>query len=182
MQPATPATFAQYQREGMTIVDIAKLTGCTEHHVRKGIMFDQLDPRIQTLMLEKKLTRDVAVLQALLDVPEHLRVDLALRLAGTSLTVSELVRACKHETVRVNQSKMTPAIALAARRANPNRVRADWRELLENGEVPEWAAIVRSARTACIACSLYDQDVTASACDDCPLVDFIRLLLETTHL
>ncbi len=204
-EPDPISEALHYQRlieQGYKPSAIAAATGIGAATICARLRWLECAREIQDLVAEGRLPRDVRVAEALLAIPDAtMRVKLAQRLARDGVGIHAIVRACaravellRHPPEDGGAKTAAPALELARRRTRghpvPQVVAAEPMRLASFHvcgacEVkltqfprvmePALECLTHTAGDTCGACNVRQ---VRDACNLCPLVDFLRRLLE----
>jgi ParB/RepB/Spo0J family partition protein len=100
--PKDPISLGlHYQRlidqEGLSIIDIAKMSGVSRGTIDKTLKILELDPEIQDLIANGKLSPDLHVSRALLSIPDvGVRIRMAQRFAERQTSIPRIVSQCTY--------------------------------------------------------------------------------------
>lgn len=165
---------------GLSIHEIAKQIGKAYTTVNLRMKLAQLNPEIQALMREKRLSTEPRAVQALLSIKnEKARIALARELASRKASATAVVKACNKFNVLQNETKEqgTPATRALRRRSDQW---PEWDALYAIGKVPPWPAINDRIMSTCDACALRPV-ASESTCNGCALVVMVRGLMEDVN-
>jgi len=187
---------------GMSADEVARQCGKNLTVIYSRLKWLRLEPEIQSMAARGKLPRDVRVADALLSVPDGtLRVKLAHRLAYDGVRIKTILTACARlvEKLAARQTS-EPALERAMKQVEKLPREADrarpamWDTvrqaaagtcaacdiktgvLRDQVREPAWAMLAHTSSDTCAACNVRD---VMGACDGCPLVEFLRRVIET---
>lgn len=174
--------FARLQDLKLSENRIAISLGISIARVHSRLRLLELDEPIQELVNEGKLSKDLRLVDALLEVKTpKVRIALAKRLADHHTTVAAGIEACKKvigQLASENWGDATPSIKLAVRKEGELN-RTQWDALAQVGRLPPWLLVELAARDTCKRCSLRElaSEVT---CRDCPAVEILVQMMGQT--
>jgi ParB family chromosome partitioning protein len=186
---------AAYQRLhlefGMAWDEISKRVGKHSTAIQSRIILLKLDQDIQGLIRSEKLTPNAEVARALLGIPNSKeRVMAAHKIVETRLTVKQAIAAAKHfaEITKSNRLEIgkakSPAMRLAQSKSKQDfdeqTSPKGWNALKQAGQVPPWAMVSEKVTQTCKRCSL-SEHANETVCRECPLVDFLTMLVGGCH-
>jgi len=141
-----------------------------------GLKRLELEPEIQVLMEERKISKDQRVVEALLDISDkEARIKLAEELGNRNASIKASVEAARRVSEYLQSAKIklsdAPAVRFSQHREILNR--PAWDALVQIGKLPPWLLMEISAKETCDDCALRSV-ASASTCKNCPLVDLLR--------
>ena len=188
------------EEDGYSVREIAALTGLHMRTIEGRLKLLELEPEIQELIAQKKLSADQRATDAFLSISnKKARVKLAERLSKDSVTIKALMASCERLAARMEQAargdQETGAIPLAIKKAGRKpapevkvplkavkRAAADIckacqarESAIKKAPEPAWAIVERAANCTCTACNIREVD---GVCKSCPAVELIRRLIE----
>jgi len=118
------------ERHGLSIWHLSRLIGRSDAHIRNRLLLLGLEPEIQRLVAAGRLSRDAAVTEALLSVPDPaIRLKLAQRYAERGSTIRAIVAGCQQvvellaktaeQAKAAEQAKTVPVRAVPAAAPRP---------------------------------------------------------------
>lgn len=174
-----------YQRMldlGYTRNDIALKLGISAKRVVDRLELLGLEPDIQNLIGDGKLSKDLRLVKALMEIPDPTaRVKTAKALSERNATVAAGVAACQKIASTLDTESNTieggqaPAMHLATRKAGPPN-RAMWNAFAQVGKTPPWPLMEICVRDTCDRCGLRDM-ASAQTCKGCALVELLAQMI-----
>ncbi len=184
-------SYARLKDEfGLSVDKIVLRLGLkNRNRVDNGLRMLQLEAPVQTLIAERRLPRDMRVINALLSIPDsQARVQTAQELVkkgGTKIHV--VVRACEQVKNAIKaaeehpQAAIPPALHLAQRKEKTEKLPTpEWDALYQINRVPPWQAVADAAMATCDGCA-FRSIASAETCGQCPLPDFLADLIKRTQ-
>lgn len=152
------------EQEKFTIQEIAQKTGVSRPTIEKSLKATQLEPEIRELIIQNKLSGDLRVTRALLELPDSaIRVRQAQRFARNETSIRGIVQACRYI--------VSQAAALAGSDALQQRERAQSKKQAIVAKVQATKAVnlqvAKSTRLDPAAAELLQRVAGQTLCDDC---------------
>lgn len=193
MSPLDEAEAYQRMHDefGMTGIDIGLRIGKHVTRISQLTTLLKLDPEIIELIRAKKLSHLYEVARALLRIPDSkARIKVAQHISTARLTIEQAVSLADRTALTLGAIKIetgkakSPAMHLAQRKSrqvfDEDNAPNGWNALKQTGKVPAWSAVTESVTKSCQACALAAM-ANESICGECPLVDFLMLLMGGRH-
>lgn len=176
--------------EKYSVNKISKAMGIHSVKVYNRLRLLELEPEIQELIAQKKLSSIIDVTKAFLDISDgRARVKLAQRLARDGVTIKATISACTRLEAQM-KAKSLPTGAMAhtgnrtfgkkvpeAKKIPLAKMREAVKKACEKCDIrlaslskypePAWSLITHAADETCGDCSVRD---VSGACKDCPAV------------
>ena len=140
------------------------------------------EPEIQALFAQRKLPLSNQVVAALSALPEDIRIPLAQGFARRGSRIVAILATCKRMLNRRSESQekvegeFGPGFQMANKQAKSRKQVGRWNALAHVKRAPPWAVIQVTALETCKGCAIADL-ASESNCKDCPLVDFLKILM-----
>jgi ParB/RepB/Spo0J family partition protein len=167
--------------------EIAKSIGKSTTLIYTALQRLALQPKVQELMRNGKLSADRRVVAALLSIQDpDAQVGLAERALQRKMTIPGIVMFAGHVKAALEAKKLkktrnakSPAMNVA-----PSKYKVDiddetpppnWNALVQLGKVLPWAVIVDAANSTCARCELRSM-ASEAVCGQCPAVDMLGYL------
>jgi ParB/RepB/Spo0J family partition protein len=183
INPIEEAQAYKRMRElGMTINVISRMVGKGLGAINYYLRLLEFEPEIQTLFAQHKLPIIAQVISALLALPDEMRIPLAQGFARRGTRNAGILATCKRMMNKhsVSQEKVEgdfgPGMQLAWRQTKSHKMVGQWNALAHVKKAPPWAVIQVTALETCKGCEIADL-ASESNCRDCPLVDFLKILM-----
>jgi ParB/RepB/Spo0J family partition protein len=181
--PIEEAQAYKRMRElGMTNVVISQMVGKVPSAIGYYLRLMDLDTDVQSLFAQNRLPIHGQVISALLALPEEMRVPLASGFARRRTGINGILNTCKRMMNRRSGSQekvdgdFGPGMQLAWRQTKSHKMVGQWNALAHVKKAPPWAVIQVTALETCKGCAIADL-ASESNCRDCPLVDFLKILM-----
>lgn len=174
MNPVEEAkAYAVLSDSGLSWSEVSKRTGKSMTHIKARRVLLELDEPIQQMVAEGRLPRDRRVADALLSLPDMVRVKMALRMDGMS--IEGIVTA-----VAVYNSRKEVKGPGVYKNAKPERKPASSSYIIEivAGDFP--ANLAAAAEQTCQSCVLFQEPMSVS-CHECPAVRLARILVKSVE-
>jgi hypothetical protein len=126
------------------------------------------------------------VLAKLKALPDEIRVPLAQGFARRGNTTQGILGACTRIMNKYSSSQekvkgdFGPGMQMAYKHATTRKMIGQWNALAHVKNAPPWPVIQVTALETCKLCAIADM-ASESSCKDCPLIDFLRILMEGQH-
>ncbi len=169
----------------LSVNEIAFKVGVNPARVDVLLKLLQLEPRVQELIRDGKLTHDRRAVVALLKVPNaEMQIALAEKAVTKKYTIKAILVAAEKVCEVLHESKSdrvaktkTPALKLARGKSTDEECKpTNWDALVQLGKVPAWELVIVSAKKTCGTCELRDI-ASQSTCGRCPAVVMLEALI-----
>ncbi len=171
--------YAALIEMGYTRNRIALEMGVSPARVAQRLELLKLEPPVQELIGQGKLSKDGRLIAALLDLPATAQVKMGKVLAERNATIKASVEACERLANTMATEKIgadeSPALKLATKQAGEIR-KPLWNAFAQVGKVPPWPLMEICVRDTCNRCSLRDS-ASATTCRGCALVELLRQMI-----
>lgn len=160
---------------------IALELGICAARVATRLKLLELEPEIQKLIDEKKLSKDDSLVEALLQIKDNsIRVKTAKSLADRKATAKQGVEACKRIVEHINSEKISadevPGIKITFSKVNRPFSRPVYDAQSALGRVPPWPLVEICTRETCDACGLRDV-ASKTTCSGCTMVEMLQRMI-----
>lgn len=177
-----------YTEYDMSQNQIAMKLGKNQALVSSRMALCKFEPEIRELYRSGRLPTDNELTRNLLRVHDvKVRTKLAKKIAEKGLTARQglaLVQSAlgmMATPLKLDAKKHSPALHLAQRRTgkefDDERAPARWNALSQLGKVPPWERVAGTAAATCQRCALASM-ASEATCGQCPLVDYLTLLVK----
>ncbi len=178
--------YAEMQAAGLSISEITRRTGIHHKRITDRLTWTKLSQEIQQLAASKQLPTDHRIAQAILTLPESVRLPFAQKMASRpGLTIDAICKAAARfadslptpsgegQAVVLDRrgEGRSPAIRTVTGRESSNTYNA----LSAVKKLPPWEQFRDAVIQTCQACALYEY-ASQSTCRDCPLVNHVDRL------
>ncbi len=172
---------------GMRLNEIGLKVGKHPTMLQRRLILLDLEPEIQQLIRDNKITVMAEVWREVLKIPNSdARVALAKRAAEQGLSYSQIIATAKKMTSMMESEKIdlqgskSPAMALAKQKTwepvDEDTAPEHWNALRQLKRVPPWDLLTDRVTLTCKNCSLAES-ASAITCGACPLVDLLSGLV-----
>lgn len=176
--------FSRLREMDLSENKIAISLGISIARVHQRLRLLLLDKPIQNLIAANKISKDIHLVDALLEVPDQkARIALANKFAEHHTTVNASVEACKKVIGHLAAEQIIdgePSLKIATKHTGAVN-QLQWDALAQVGRLPPWLLVELAVRDTCKNCSLAElaSEVT---CKDCPLVVMlIQMIGKANH-
>lgn len=187
VNPIEEATgYKKMLEMGLKVDQIARLANKHVSAIYYYLNLLQFEPEIQALFAKRFIPISNQVIRQMLALPDDIRVPLAQGFARRRSTTSAILSTCKRMMNKRsgNDEKMEgdfgPGFQLAYKQAKTHKMIGQWNALSQSKNAPPWPVIRIAALVTCKNCAISDM-ASESNCRDCPLVDFLKILMEGKH-
>jgi ParB/RepB/Spo0J family partition protein len=183
VNPIEEATGYKHMMEmGIKVAQIAKMVDKSPGKIYYYLDLLSFEPEIQALFARRRIPISNQVIRQMLSLPDDMRVPLAQGFARRGSTISAILYTCKRmQNKRGSEEKVEgdfgPGLNLAYKHAKTRKMIGQWNALSQGKNVPPWKIIQATALETCQRCPISDM-ASESNCRDCPLVDFLKILME----
>jgi len=168
---------------GMKVGDISRMTGKAQAVIYTKMDWLKLEPEIQRLVHEGKLSGQREVCKALRDIQDsRARVELAVKAAERKLSAKTIVTAAS-ALARGKEKRYggTPALEEVRERRGGRPVdEMKWDAMAQAGVMPPWPAVRLAAIRTCEGCLLASA-ASREVCKECPAPQMLLLLAEVVE-
>jgi hypothetical protein len=183
VNPIEEATGYKHMMEmGIKVAQIAKMVDKSLGKIYYYLDLLSFEPEIQALFARRRIPISSSVISQMLALPDDIRVSLAQGFARSGSTISAILYTCKRmQNKRGSEEKVEgdfgPGLNLAYKHAKTRKMIGQWNALSQSKNAPPWKIIQATALETCQRCPISDM-ASESNCRDCPLVDFLKILME----
>jgi ParB/RepB/Spo0J family partition protein len=183
VNPIEEATGYKHMMEmGIKVAQIAKMVDKSPGKIYYYLDLLSFETEIQALFARRRIPISNQVISQMLALPDDIRVPLAQGFARRGSTISAILYTCKRmQNKRGSEEKVEgdfgPGLNLAYKHAKTRKMIGQWNALSQSKNVPPWKIIQATALETCLRCPISDM-ASESNCKDCPLVDFLKILME----
>lgn len=175
--------YARLMEQGMSVGEISRQTGKKESVIYTKMGLLKLEPEIQDLIHNRKLSGHPELCRAMLSIPDsRLRVELAIKAAARNLSIKTILSAASAlANGKLKRYEQSPSIEQAvARHGGRPADLPKWDALAQAGMVPPWPAVEQAAKKTCAGC-LLRSSASAAICKECPAPQMLLLLMKSVE-
>lgn len=184
VNPVEEATgYKKMQEMGIKVDDIARMVGRSREKIYYHMNLLLFEPEIQAFFARRLLPISGQGISQMLALPDEIRVPLVQGFARRRSSITTILNTCKRMMNKGygDQEKVAgdfgPGLQLAYKHAKTRKMVGQWNALAQSKNVPPWRIIQSTALETCKRCVISEM-ASESNCRDCPLVDFLKILME----
>ena len=167
----------------MSVSAIAHRIGISAPRITSRLSILNLPDETLDLFAARKLHIDHRVTEAILSVPQDLRVEFSVQVANragiTIKGVQEAAKKLNNALVAEKIKTQEPAMYFAVKKTgNPDMQR--WNAMKQIRSVPPWLEVKNAANETCASCVL-KQEASQVVCGSCPVVVMLTNLIQKSH-
>jgi len=184
--------YRALEAEGFSIREISKRTGVYESRINTRIILAKLEPSVQCLISDGKLSSSALVARALLKLTASVRCKLAERVSkNPNMKIDTIINACERLASNAKPEKklkrpaaeLSGALSCAENPLSVKDIKEAARKVCQQcnqfdgigkDQAPAWSLIVHAADETCGKCELKDMQ---NICGSCPAVELLRRLV-----
>lgn len=152
------------EQEGFSVTEITRQTGVSRPTIEKALKTTQLEPEVRELIIEGKLSGDLRVTRALLELPDSdTRIRQACRFAKNETDIKGIQQACRF--ILRQAAALSGPVSVEQLEARQSRKRALVAKVQETKAANSQAA--KSTRLDLAAVELITRIAGQTLCDDC---------------
>jgi ParB family chromosome partitioning protein len=177
--------YLKLRNLGLSTNQIAEQTGKHVSQIYNRLkLLEDYEPEIQELIHRGKFSSSELVRKALVKLPKHERLELAVKAAERELSVRTIITAASVLRKR-SQAESRPqerrSLDVAFERRDDRPVdRMKWNAAAQAGIVPPWPAVEKAARQTCRRCVLASA-ASPEICRECPAPTLLVMLMESVE-
>ena len=175
--------YKKLHEAGMSVAAIAHRIGVSGPRITSRLAILDLPEETLDLFAARKLHIDRRVTEAILSVPQDMRIEFSFQVANRAgITIKGVQEAAKKLNNALAAKKVDtdePAMYFAVKRSGTPDMQG-WNALKQIKSVPPWLEVKNAANKTCSSCVL-KQEASEVVCGSCPVVVILTILIRKSH-